>query len=280
MLDIILKVAQDEPSIRVVIMNGSRANKAIKPDIFQDFDIRYLVEDVTKFQDEGWLSVFGEIMIMQEPNRMADCQDSHATRPVFLMQFMDGNRIDLSVVPVAEYHDDGEPAITLFDKDGLLPKESNVSGVAFNLKKPTEKEFQDCCNEFLWLCPYVAKGLWREEIPYGKTMMETYLRKEYLRVTGWEIGLRHGFGIAIGKMGKYIRNYLPEPKWREFLATYPDADPLRIWKALFLMMDSFREKALAVAGQYGFQYPKSEDERVYEFLEDIRKLPKNAKVIR
>jgi aminoglycoside 6-adenylyltransferase len=43
MLDLIIGTARDDPRIRTVIMNGSRANPAAPKDIFRAFDIVYLV---------------------------------------------------------------------------------------------------------------------------------------------------------------------------------------------------------------------------------------------
>lgn len=46
MLDLSLKTARSDERIRVVIMNGSRANLDAPRDPFQDFDVVYLVSDV------------------------------------------------------------------------------------------------------------------------------------------------------------------------------------------------------------------------------------------
>jgi aminoglycoside 6-adenylyltransferase len=45
MLELVLKVARDDERIRAVLLNGSRANPNAPRDIFQDFDIVYLVTD-------------------------------------------------------------------------------------------------------------------------------------------------------------------------------------------------------------------------------------------
>lgn len=50
MLDLIVNVARNEEQVRTVIMNGSRANPNASQDIFQDFDIVYLVTDVAPFK--------------------------------------------------------------------------------------------------------------------------------------------------------------------------------------------------------------------------------------
>ncbi|MFN3333480.1 MAG: aminoglycoside 6-adenylyltransferase, partial [Caldilinea sp.] len=49
MLDLILSVAEADEHIRAVIMNGSRTDPNAPRDIFQDYDIVYVVTDVAAF---------------------------------------------------------------------------------------------------------------------------------------------------------------------------------------------------------------------------------------
>ena len=35
------------------------------------------------------------------------------------------------------------------------------------IKKPTQQQFYDCCNECYWVATYVAKGLVRHELNYA-----------------------------------------------------------------------------------------------------------------
>jgi aminoglycoside 6-adenylyltransferase len=49
MYELILNTARDDDRIRAVILNGSRANPNAPRDIFQDFDIIYLVTELAPF---------------------------------------------------------------------------------------------------------------------------------------------------------------------------------------------------------------------------------------
>lgn len=44
MYDLILEVANNDARIKAVYMNGSRTNENVPKDIFQDYDIVYVVE--------------------------------------------------------------------------------------------------------------------------------------------------------------------------------------------------------------------------------------------
>lgn len=68
MLHTILQFAQEDERVRTVIMNGSRANSHAPRDIFQDYDIVFLVSSMDSFiQERGWIRHFGELIIMQTP---------------------------------------------------------------------------------------------------------------------------------------------------------------------------------------------------------------------
>lgn len=43
MFNLILSIAENDERIRAVVMNGSRANPNVVKDIFQDYDIVYVV---------------------------------------------------------------------------------------------------------------------------------------------------------------------------------------------------------------------------------------------
>jgi aminoglycoside 6-adenylyltransferase len=50
-----------------------------------------------------------------------------------------------------------------------------------------------------------------------------------------------------------------------------------IWQALFVICNLFRETALAVTNYYGYDYPTEDDQRVSNYLQDVRILPRDAK---
>ena len=60
MYQLILNIAKKDDRIRAVILNGSRANPNAATDLFQDFDIVYIVTEMTSFKsDPTWIDQFG-----------------------------------------------------------------------------------------------------------------------------------------------------------------------------------------------------------------------------
>src|SRR5688572_13012461 len=236
MFELIINTAKNEERIRAVIMNGSRANPNAPRDIFQDFDIVYLVTEVAPFKDDPtWINRFGEMMILQMPEAMEDPPPQNDGSFVYLMQFADGNRIDLALVPIAKINELEEDSLSvlLLDKDGLLKPFAPPSDSDYLPRPPTAKAFADCCNEFWWLCPYIAKGLWRQEIIYAKSLFDQALRDQLLKLLAWHIGVKTQFSRNPGKLGKYFQRYLEPELWEMLQETYAEASYDKTWDALF-----------------------------------------------
>jgi aminoglycoside 6-adenylyltransferase len=281
MLELIVSTAREDERIRAVIMGGSRANPNARRDPFQDFDVVYLVVDVAPFRHNfEWIKRFGEIMIMQMPEDMQDPPPSNDGGFAYLMQFTDGNRIDLGIFPLARLSElqDSQTRL-LLDKDGLFKSVDPASESDYFPKPPTAKAFADCCNEFWWVCPYVAKGLWREEIIYAKYMMDQVVREQLMKMLTWHIGSKTQFACNPGKFGKYYQHYLEPEMWAMLEKTYADSRYESTWEALLTMCTLFRAVALPLAEQFGFAYPHDDDQRVSAHLEHVRRLPRDAQAI-
>ena len=282
MLELIVATARDDERIRAVIMNGSRANPNAPRDPFQDFDVVYIVEDVAPFRHNyEWIKRFGELMILQMPEDMQDPPPSDDGGFAYLMQFADGNRIDLGIFPLAQLGELTKDSLSLLllDKDGLIEPFAPADEADYYPKPPTAKAFSDCCNEFWWVCPYVAKGLWRGEILYAKFMLDEVVRAELMKMLAWYIGIKTQFACNPGKFGKYYQRYLEPELWAMLEKTYADSGYENTWQAMFTMCTLFRRVALSVAEQLGFAYPHEDDQRVSAHLEHVRCLPKDAKAI-
>jgi aminoglycoside 6-adenylyltransferase len=250
---------------------------------FQDYDIIYIVSPVDGFvRDRSWINTFGELIMMQTPNeKVIPPPDNDNGSFVFLMLFKDGNRIDLTFYPAHKISDLSleSTSLLLLDKDGILGPLPPASDKDYITSPPSEKEFNDCCNEFWWITTNIAKGLWRRELPYAKFMYDRPARDALTLMLNWYIGIQTGFSVDTGKFGKYFEKHLNPKRWKVFVQTYPDGEYQNIWQALFLMCDLFRETAIEVARYFGFEYPYGDDQRVTEYLKHVRSLPRDANTI-
>jgi aminoglycoside 6-adenylyltransferase len=280
MMDLIINTAKNDDRVRGVIMGGSRANPNVKKDIFQDFDIIYAVRDIDTFtSDHSWINIFGEIMILQMPKYMEMPAEIDDGSFIYLMQFADGNRIDLNLIPIEMIDkaiNNESLSMLLLDKDNVIGPISPASDSDFIIKKPTETLFKNCCNEFWWICPYVAKGIWRDELPYAMYTFNWYARNMLTEMTKWYIGVNTDFSISSGKYGKYFKEYLEPELWDMYVKSYSDSNYENLWEALFIAGDLFRVMAQKVSEHFGFEYPYGDDERVTAHLKHVKDLPRDA----
>jgi aminoglycoside 6-adenylyltransferase len=282
MLHTILHFAQEDERVRAVILNGSRANPHASRDIFQDYDIVFLVSSMDSFiQERRWINHFGELIIMQTPDEHMEPTPMPRDRFAFLMLFTDGNRIDLTLYPtenIANWTRDSL-SVLLLDKDGLVQPFPPPSLQDYKTIPPTAQAYADSCNEFWWVSTYVAKGLWRQELPYAKFMLDRPVRDAFHLMLEWHIGIRTDFAADPGKQGKYFENHLEPGLWALYIQTFADADYEHMWQSLFIMGNLFREVALEVANHYGYEYPTLDDQRVTNYLHHVKALPADAKDI-
>jgi len=283
MIDLILGYAARDERVRAVTLEGSRTNPNVPKDIFQDYDISFHVTDMGSFiQDPSWIDVFGERLILQTPEDMALFPPDLGGWFSYLMLFTDGNRIDMTLIPIEDkerYCKEDKLIQVLLDKDQSFPKVPVPSDEDFWVKRPSAAFFADCCNEFWWVSTYVAKGLWRKEILYAQDHLHNIMRPMLMKMLEWQVGIQTNFSLSIGKNSKYLKNYLPSSSWNELMSTYPGGTYEEVWDALFAMGRLFRETALEVAEQLGFEYDSGQDQRVTGFLQHVRQLPADAKEI-
>lgn len=279
MLDLILAFAHAREDIRAVVMNGSRVNPNAPKDPFQDYDIACYVKDVDAFRaDLNIPRYFGELIILQLPDDMGDPEPENNGSYAYLMQFMDGNRIDLSFHPLESVDTIQQDSLSLvlLDKDKRIAALPAPGDRGYWPKPPTAKGFGDCCNEFWWVSVYAAKGLWRGELTYAHSMLDGYVRHELMKLMTWYFGINTGFQKSAGKYGKYLNTGLNADEWQLLEQTYADSDAEHTWQALFAMTRLFRQTADRVAQEFGFSYPTQDDERVTAFLQLIYNLPADA----
>lgn len=271
-MDLIMKKAIEDERIRGVSMDGSRANRNAVHDIYSDFDIVYYVTDVREFtKDKSWIQYFGEILIVQCPvdwySHPYD-YNSHDTF-AYLIQFEDGNRIDLTIVDIRNIEKEAlnqEPRIILLNKDNLkelIPVEDERE---FFIKKPEVMEFNNTCNEFRWLCIYISKGLCREELYYAKYAFDVLVMNMFIKMLNWKIAADHLFQVTTGSHSKYLKRYLSEEEMSRFQAIFPSGEYEDIWNKLFIMYDYFAELEAYVAEKLGYSITIEETERVRQFI--------------
>ena len=266
--DTILSFAEADERIRVVTLEGSRTNINIPADEFQDFDITFFVTDMQSFtNNDEWLNVFGERLIMQKPEGM-ELFPAEEKGFSYLMLFSDDIKIDLTLLSLDlldEYFTWDKLVVLLLDKDCRIEHPPVPTDIDYRLQCPTARMFDDCCNEFWLTISYVIKGLLRKEILFAIDHMNDIVRKELLRMISWLVGIEDGLTFSLGKNYKFLERYIPEEMWKKLMLTYRMDSYAKMWESLEQCMSLFREVSVEVAGRLNYRYP-SYDEKITGYV--------------
>ena len=280
MISLIKDIAFKEENIRAAYIEGSRTNPNAPKDIFQDYDIVYIVTTTKPFrEDKEWINNFGKILYMHYPEDNVFYPSDVENCYGWQIQFADGNRMDLHVCTKENALANLELYQILVDKDGIVPYPQETTDERYWVKEPREIEFKCTCSDFWWCLNNVAKGLWRNELPYAMDVINFVLRPHLKRLLEWKMGIENNFSVSAGKSCKYFKKYLQEETYRQFLATYSIGEIESIWNSVFEMCDLFQSTAVELSKKQKFVYDFEQAENSLSFLHHVRKLPANAKEI-
>ena len=269
MFNVILQTAK-VLQVDAVAMSGSRACPKAPKDEFQDYDVVYIVDDFDNLtSDLSWLNQFGKRIIEQEVTL--------GHRRLYLMLFEDGNRIDLTLCPkdyIQEWVDSEAGFTVLEDPEHLFePYSQNLE--RYWTPPASEKDFKNSCNEFWWVSAYVVKGICRKQVIYATDHLYGICQQELLKVLAWQVASNRG-KVDIGKNYKYLFNYLPTEKEKEFSDLLDFSSIDKITQSLLATMQFFHREAQRLAQKLGFDYDKEVAEKMIEYAEErVKKFGNN-----
>ena len=256
--------------VEAVAMSGSRTNPKAPKDEFQDYDVVYVMDDLDNLtNDLSWLGQFGKCLIEQEV--------ALDHRRLYLMLFEDGNRIDLTLCPkeyIQEWVDSEADYTVLKDEKGLFEFYS-PSPQRFWTNPASALDFEKTCNEFWWVSAYVVKGICRNQVIYATDHLYGICQQELLKVLSWQVASDRG-KVDIGKNYKYLFNYLPTEKEKEFSNLLDFSSIEKLTQSLFATMQLFHQEAQSLAQKMGFDYDKEVTEKMIEYAEErVKKFGNN-----
>jgi aminoglycoside 6-adenylyltransferase len=273
--------ADDQPLIRAVVLESSRAVGQAILDRFSDYDILLVVSDARSFADnDAWYGYFDTPLV-----HFADMKEVLGFETYMrLVFYQDHTKIDYAVWPlellqrVVERQESTDLLDwgyrVLLDKDGLATRLPPPTRTAHIPSRPTEKDYQALVEEFWWETTYVAKHLWRDELLMARFNLEVVMRYELLlRMLEWRVELDQNWRWKPGIIGRGLHRILPPDLWTALERTYAGPGLEEHWEALFAMTALFRRAAQEVGQVLGYTYPQEMDRGVSAHLEEARRLP-------
>ena len=248
--------------VEAVAMSGSRTDTKAPKDEFQDYDVVYVVDDLDNLtSDLSWLDQFGT-RIIEQHNVLGN-------RRLYLMLFEDGNRIDLTLCPteyIQEWVDSEADYTVLKDEKGLfVPYSPNPQ--RYWTSPASAIDFEKACNEFWWVSAYVVKGICRKQAIYATDHLYGICQQELLKVFAWQVASDRG-EVDIGKNYKYLFQYLPAEKEKEFSALLDFSSVEKLTQSLFATMELFHQEAQFLAHKMGFDYDMKVAEKMIKYAEE------------
>jgi aminoglycoside 6-adenylyltransferase len=158
--------------VQAMLLNSTRAIPDASVDIFSDYDVILIVQDIHPFvTDPTWLNDFGDVLVVN--------WDPIHPDPTFgidmcanVTQYANGLKLDFTMWLVALFQkivtttelaaelDAGYQV--LLDKEQLTATLRKPTFKAYVPKPSSEVAYQSLVNDFLIDAPYVAKCLWRD----------------------------------------------------------------------------------------------------------------------
>ena len=261
MLELILGTAK-KLQVDAVALSGSRAEGHAPKDEFQDYDVVYVVDDLdTLTRDLAWLDQFGT-RIIEQHNILGN-------RRLYLMLFEDGNRIDLTLCPKDHINEwvDSEAGFTVLVDEKDLFESYSPSPQRFWTSPASETDFEKTCNEFWWVSAYVVKGICRNQLIYATDHLYGICQQELLKILAWQVA-SDGGAVDIGKNYKYLFNYLPIEKEKEFSALLDFSSLDKITQSLFATMQLFYQEAQCLAQKMDFNYDREMAEKMIDYAKE------------
>lgn len=161
-------------NVLALVMIGSRARGGSRPapDVFSDFDIEVIAEDVgTLAHDDRWWRQFGEVWV--------HWFDEDPDEPTRLIVYEDAEKVDFSLYDRSRILRQREKLdqlyergyVVLLDKERLAATLPAPTGAPQARPKPTQAEFGPVVNEF-WFEAFTSRTT-SSATSYGLSSFET-----------------------------------------------------------------------------------------------------------
>jgi aminoglycoside 6-adenylyltransferase len=159
----------------------------------------------------------------------------------------------------------------LLDKDGLAEGIRPPSYRGYLPQPPSEARYREQIENFFLCAAYVAKYLLRDDVMAAKYLLDGEMKHEnLLPILEWHIEIEHDWQVKLGNYGRRIKKWLRPDLWAALESTYAGAGVEENWQALFRLMDLMHKVGVEVGAQFGFAYPDAIDQRMREYLGEMK----------
>lgn len=266
----ITRAAQQDASIRVLIMTGDRVNKAAVQQPLARYEFALAAEDPLQALHSKVWEQLGDAKLLRRSMREKQVQAGIEVYAAWLL-YDDMARVCMKAVRTEEAVDfvsaDTLSQIML-DKDGLLPPMGMPTDLSRRTKAPSEERFNELFDGFFEAALETGIALRKEQLIRGLKFLSearTYL----LPATEFAIATEYDYLINLGDRGRNFKAYLEKDEYEAYLKCFPTADVEYVWTALFNACSLFRGAGMKICEKEGFAYPKRVDVAILHHLRSL-----------
>lgn len=266
----IKRFALAHKKIRLVTLEGSRANQRAKKDKYQDYDLCFFLktkklrkilnlhknDPIKKASLPKFIKEWGKILFYQAPENFEFYQGDLPKNWVsFLVIFKKGIRIDFKFIPLKElqnYYKFEPLSRMLVDKDRRFKPAKKQN--AFCIKKPKQKDFDEVCNEFYFSFAKLEVALLRRQFILANALLGS-MRKTLLDMLGFKSSLKSNSKIWLGKENTDILKFLKQKERKIILSSFHTPSLKHIQKTRKKLDRLFSKTSEFIATKSGFKLP-------------------------
>jgi aminoglycoside 6-adenylyltransferase len=261
--------ANAEESVRVIIMEGSRARRDHAIDRFSDYDLNLYVTDMTRLiQDDTWIAQLGRIWAMEKEEE----PDGIFGR---LVLFEGGQDIDFKLLPIHFLHEFVQQQVlpddyhrgykVVLDKDGITSQLPPPTYKAIPQPKPSEEEFRYAVNVFWFELFHLVKYLHRNELWCVK-VRDACIMRRLRQMIEWHAQACHEWKYDTWIVGKYMQSWVEPDLWQAFFEIFARFDKADSWRAVCALIPLYQRLASETAQRLSYAYPSDTDQAVSTFI--------------
>ncbi|WP_157721805.1 aminoglycoside 6-adenylyltransferase [Tumebacillus avium] len=263
--------AEAREDIRLVMIIGSRARMNVPSDEWSDLDLVIVTKRPELYIESAeWLQELAEPKLtFLEGTAVGELVE----RRVLFEGGLDVDFIPLPYEMVAGGWPKGITASgvlgrgywVLVDKEGLGADIPRGMVAEKGQRMPSEAEFSQIVNDFLYHVVWAAKKLGRGELWMGKMACDSGLKWHLLKMIEWHTHLSRP-EVDTWHSGRFLDTWAETDVLTELQTAYARYDLQEVWSALIVTQRLFSRLAQTCADIMDYYYPLSGDEYVIELI--------------
>jgi aminoglycoside 6-adenylyltransferase len=277
LIERIIKWAEGQPDISVVIIIGSRARVKQPADEWSDLDALIVTSDPEYYLSKtDWLSKIGRpLLTFLEPAATGGFME----RRVLFEGMLD---VDFSIIPrenVQQLLKDGVPPqiVEIFNRGARVLVDRNGEATVMRTRilsikppiprPPTEREFLGVVYDFLYHAVWTVKKLRRGELWTAKFCLDSHMKlKCLLPMIEWHTRATRGWTYDTWHGGRFLEQWAPPYILEGLQDAFAYYDKGDVKRALLSTMELFRRVSVETAEKIGYSYPTVLDRQISEWV--------------